>query len=139
MKHLITLVLIISFVGIAIFGFAVFSHGMSDSSSGCVTSPIDGTPCPTNIVAMTLQHISALQILTTSVTPSISNWLSLLAFIFLISVSIILFYKNLLFPKLEFSRERLRDLTSNFSYSKQKIISWLSLFENSPAFNISTH
>lgn len=134
MKYLITLILVVSFVGIATFGFTAFSHGMNGSDDNCVTSPIDGTICPTSIVAMILHHISSLQTLITSITPSISNWLSLLAFILLISVSVFLLYKNLLFPKLELLRERLRDLATNFFHSKQKIISWLSLFENSPAF-----
>lgn len=134
MKYLITLILVVSFVGIAIFGFTLFAHGMDSSDNNCITSPIDGTACPTSIVAMTLHHISSLQKLLTSVTPSISNLLLLLAFILLVSVSIFSFYKNLLFPKLELLRERLRNLATNFSYSKQKIISWLSLFENSPAF-----
>ena len=134
MKYLLTLILLISFVGIAIFGFTLFAHGMDSSDSNCITSPIDGTVCPTSIAAMTLHHISSLQTLLTSVTPSISNWLLLLAFILLISVSVFLLYKNLLFPKLELLRKRLRDLETNLSYSQQKIISWLSLFENSPAF-----
>ena len=134
MKYLLTLILLISFVGIAIFGFTLFAHGMEGSDNNCVTSPIDGTSCPTSIVAMTLHHISAIQTLLTSVTPSISNLLLLLAFMLLVSVSVFLSYKNLLSPKLALLRERLRDLATNFSYSKQKIISWLSLFENSPAF-----
>ncbi|MBI2482529.1 MAG: hypothetical protein HYV76_03160 [Candidatus Vogelbacteria bacterium] len=134
MKSILTLILIVSFAGIAVFGFTIFSHSMSESTSGCVTSPIDGTPCPTNIVAMTLQHVSALQTLTTSVTSSISSWILLLAFILLVSFSISIFYKNLLFPKLELLHQRLRDLVFNSFYSKQKITSWLSLFENSPAF-----
>jgi len=133
MKFLFTIILIVSFVGIAILGFTLFAHGMDSSDNNCITSSIDGTKCPTNIVAMTLHHISSLQTLTMSVMPSISSWLLLLAFLLLVSVSIILFYKNLPYPKLEFSRERLRDLASNFFYSKQKIISWLSLLENSPA------
>lgn len=134
MKYLITFILIISFAGIAIFGFTLFAHGMNSSDSNCITSPIDGTVCPTNIAAMTLHHISSLQTLLTAVTPSISNWLLLLAFMLLVSVSVFFLYKNLLFPELELLRERLRDLATDFSYSKQKIISWLSLFENSPAF-----
>ena len=134
MKHFLTFILLVSFVGIAIFGFTLFTYGIDGSDNDCITSPIDGTACPTSIAAMTLHHISSLQTLITSVTPSISNWLLLLAFLLLISVSVFLSYKNFLFPKLEFLRERLRDLATNFSYSKQKIISWLSLFENSPAF-----
>ncbi len=134
MKHLLIFILLISFVGIAIFGFTLFAHGMDSSDKNCITSPIDGTECPTSITAMTLHHISSLQNLLTSVAPSISNWLLLLSFILLISVSVFLLFKNLLFPKLELLRKRLRDLEVSLSYSKQKITSWLSLFENSPAF-----
>ncbi len=133
MKYLLALILVVSFVGIAVFGFSIFGRGVMHGPN-CITSPIDGTPCPTNIATMTLQHISSLQALMMSVVPQISNLFSLLVFAFLISVSIFLLHKNLLYPKLEFLHQRLRDLASNFSYSKQKIISWLSLFENSPAF-----
>lgn len=133
MKYYLTFILIVSFAGIAVFGFTIFGDGMMHGGN-CITSPIDGTPCPVSIIAMTLQHVSALQTLTTSTSPSAYNLLSLLAYILLVSVLVFLFYKNLLFPKLELSHRRLRDLASNFSYSQQKITSWLSLFENSPAF-----
>lgn len=122
-----------SFVGIGIFGSTLFDHAMMDGSdSGCVASALDGTACPTSIMAMTLHHVSALQALTTTL-PSSSNWLLLLASLLLISVSIFIFYKNLLLPKLEFLPQRLRDLTLHSLYSKQRITSWLSLFELSPA------
>lgn len=139
MKYLITLILIVSFVGIAIWGFTFFAHGMNSSDNNCVTSPIDGTICPTSIVAMTLRHISSLQTFLTSVTPSISNLLLLLAFILLVLVSVFQLYKNLLFSKIDLLREHLRDLETNLSYSKQKIISWLSLFENSPSLSFAQH
>ena len=133
MKYLATFLLIMSFVGIGIFGSTLFDHAMMDGSdSGCVASALDGTACPTSIMAMTLHHISALQTLTTTL-PSSSNWLLLLVSLLLISVSIFIFYKNLLLPKLEFLPQRLRDLTLHSLYSKQRITSWLSLFELSPA------
>ena len=133
MKYLATLLLIVSFVGIGIFGFALFDHAMMDgSNSGCVASAIDGTECPTNIMAMASHHVSAIQTLTTTL-PASSNWLLLLASLLLVSVSIFLFYKDFLLPKLEFLPQRLRDLTLHSLYSKQRIISWLSLFELSPA------
>ena len=133
MKYLATFLLIMSFVGIGIFGSTLFDHAMMDGSdSGCVASALDGTACPTSIMAMTLHHVSALQALTTTL-PSSSNWLLLLASLLLISVSIFIFYKNLLLPKLEFLPQRLRDLTLQSLHSKQKIVSWLSLFELSPA------
>lgn len=132
MKYLATLLLIMGFAGIGIFGFALVDHNMQSPNNDCVASAIDGTECPTNIMAMTSHHISAIQTLTTTL-PASSNWLLLLASLLLISVSIFLFNKNLLLPKLEFLPQRLRDLTLHSLYSKQKVVSWLSLFELSPA------
>jgi hypothetical protein len=131
MKYFLSLLVIISFIGIGVFGF-IFSDMGLNHQGGCVASAINGTECPTNIVDFGAHHISALRTLTTTAVPPISNWFLLIAFLLLISVSIFLFYKNLLFPKSEFLRERLRNLESNFLYSKQKTISWLSLFELSP-------
>ena len=133
MKYLATLLLIMSFVGVGIFGFALFDHAMMDGSNGgCVASAIDGTECPTNIVAMVSHHVSAIQTLTTTL-PASSNWLLLLASLLLVSVSIFLFYKDLLLPKLESLPQRLRELTLHSLYSRQRITSWLSLFELSPS------
>jgi len=134
MKYLATLLLIVSFAGMGIFGFSLFDHAMMDgSNSGCVASAIDGTVCPTSIMDMTLHHISALQTITTTVVPPISGLLLLLASLLLISVSILLFYKDQLLPKLGLLPQRLRDLTLSSLYSRQRITSWLSLFELSPS------
>ena len=134
MKYLATLLLIISFAGIGIFGFTLVDHVMMNgSNSDCVASAIDGTECPTNIMAMASHHVSAIQTLTTTL-PASSNWLLLLASLLLVSVSIFLFYKDLLLPKLESLPQRLRDLILHSLYSKQRITSWLSLFELSPSF-----
>lgn len=134
MKYLATLLLIVSFAGIGVFGFTLVDHAMMDgSNSGCVASAIDGTECPTNIMAMTSHHVSAIQTLTTTTMSPIGGVLLLLASLLLTSVSIILFNKNLLLPKLGFLPQRLRDLTLHSLYSKQKKVSWLSLFELSPS------
>ncbi len=134
MKYLATLLLIMSFIGVGIFGFVLFDHAMMDgSNSGCVASAIGGTECPTNIVAMVSHHVSVIQTLTTTTVPPIGSLLSLLTSLLLISVSIFLFYKNLLLPKLESLPQRIRDLTLRSLLSRQKIVSWLSLFELSPA------
>lgn len=130
MKYLSALLLIMSFTGISVFGYAM----MNDPNSGCITSMINRTECPTSALGMSLHHISAVQTLTsTIVAPSISGWLLLLASLFLIPVSIFLFYKKLLFPKLELLPQRLRDLTLDSLRSQQKTSSWLSLFELSPS------
>jgi len=122
-----------SFVGVGIFGFALFDMGPNHLSTGCVASIIDRTTCPTSIVGMTIRHISTFQTLTTVVVSSGSNWLLLLASLLLVSVSIFLFYKDLLLPKSELLPQRLRDLSLSSLRSRQKIVSWLSLFELSPA------
>ena len=133
MKYLLTTVLIVSFIGMGILGFAVFDHDMNSSQDTCFGFSIDKVVCPKSIVGMTLHHISVLQILSTTTVPSGSNWLLLLASLFLVSVLIFLFYKDLLLPKLEFLRERLRDLILHSLQSKRRIVSWLSLLELSPA------
>jgi len=133
MKYLLTVVLVVSFVGMGILGSAVFDHDANGSHDTCVGFSIDRAVCPESIVGMTLHHISVLQILSTTTVPSSSNWLLLLASLFLVSVSIFLFYKNLLLPRLEFLRERLRDLFLLSLESKRRIVSWLSLLELSPA------
>lgn len=132
MKKLLSLLSIIGFVGITVFGFVIFDMGPGHSG-GCIASAIDGTTCPTNIVDFATHHISALQTLTGTAVPTSSTWSLLLASLLLISVSIFLFYKNLPSPKLEFLPQRLRDLTLHSLFSRQKVISWLSLFELSPS------
>jgi|SRR3989344_5277244 len=136
MKYLAALLLIVSFAGTGIFGLTLLDHGMMGASSGdCVASSIDGTVCPTSIVGMTLHHISALQTLMATIVPA-SNWLLLLASLLLLIAALLLlsFCRNVLHEKLEPLRERLRDFAFAALYSRQKVTSWLSLFENSPAF-----
>lgn len=134
MKYLSALLLIMSFAGISVLGPSLFGYAMMhNQNSGCVTSVIDRTECPTSTIGMTLHHISAIQTLTTTVVPSISGWLLLLVSLFLIPVSVFLFYKKLLLPKLELLPQRLRDLMLDSLRSQQKTSSWLSLFELSPS------
>ena len=132
MKHLLTLVLVVSFVGIGISGFMLSGMG-GNHENGCVASVIDGTLCPTNSADLAVHHISAFQMLTTTIVSLVSHWLLLLASLLLISVFAFLYTKNVLFKKLVCVREQLRKLESDFSYSRQKIIFWLSLFELSPS------
>ncbi len=133
MKYLASLFLIISILGVAVFGLTMFDHTMHGQNNNCIGSAIDGTACPTSLVAMTLHHISALQTLTTTTVPSNYTILLLLASLILASASIFLLFKNLLLPKLVVLPQRLQDLFLRSHYSRQKIVSWLSLFELSPA------
>lgn len=135
MKYLSALLLIMSFAGISIFGFFLFDYAMmNDSNSHCIASVIDKTECPTSAMGMTLHHIASVQTLTTTtVVPSISGLILLIASLFLVLVSVSLFYKKLLFPKLELLPQRLRELILDSLYNQQETNSWLSLFELSPS------
>ena len=137
MKYFISLLFITSVVGIAVFGSTLFNMG-PNYSGNCIAFAIDGKTCSTNITDIATHHISAIQTLITTL-PSNSGWFLLLAFLLLVLGSIFLFYKNFLYPKIKFLLSRLRDFTLHYFYSQQKIISWLSLFELSPALSISAH
>jgi len=137
MKYLV-LLFFISFIGIAIFGFALFDMG-PNYSDNCIASAIDGKTCSTNITDMAIHHISSFQTFTTALISPTIGWSLLLAFLFFILFSIFIFYKNILHLKLAYLFLRLKDLAFNFFFERQKIISWLSLFELSPAFSVSAH
>lgn len=129
MKYFAPILLILSFVGIAIFGFAIFNHVMHSTNSGCVASTIDWATCPTTLTAMTFHHISALQAFLQILLPSTA---SILLPILLFSVITCFFLRKIIFsPQLTFLFRRYR--ISETRLHQQKITSWLALFELSPA------
>lgn len=129
MKYLTSLLLIISFIAIAVFGFAVFDHGMHSSSNDCVASAIDGIVCPTNIVNMALHHISVLQTFSQASIPSTAS--VLLSLLLFAMISFFLLRKDLFYLQPVFSLRGYRNPTR--PHRQQKITSWLALFEHSPA------
>lgn len=130
MKYLATLLLIMSFAGIGIFGFSLFDHTMMNSSnSNCVASTIGGTECPTSIMSMTLHHISAIQTLTTALPSSSSLFLLLVSLLF---IGLAFFFPHRFNPpQLALYRYRSRDFFS--PPQERKYLRWLALHENSPA------
>ena len=133
MKYLISSLLVIGFIGIAIFGFMLFDIEMNHANTGCIASMIYGTACPMNITDFDLHHVFVLQSLSRILVPPSPNSLLFLISLLLISISISLFHKNLSNQKFKFPLRRLRNLELDSSYSERKIRSWLSLFELSPA------
>ncbi len=129
MKYLTSLLLIMSFIGIAVFGFAIFDHGMHNPNSDCVASVIDGVACPTNILNMALHHISVLQGFSQTLIPSTVS--ILLLSLLLTAFSFFLFQKDLFYPQPVFLFYRHRNPTR--PHRQQKITSWLALFEHSPS------
>ena len=135
MKYFTSLLLIIIFASVTIFGFALFNHGMDNLHKGCVASALDGTLCPQNIFAAALHHLAALQIFSSILISSSIDSLLMVGLMLLVLILIFLLSKNTLQPQLQFFPDRLRYFGLNFSLSRQKINSWLSLFEHSPSFS----
>ena len=133
MKKLLSLLIITSVLVIGVFGFTSMNHGASHVT-GCIASAVDNTPCPENIVAMSVHHIQAF-ISFFSVVPSIP-FIFLLAFLLTVFLSIGFVYikrqdsllANLAFWRIQHDPERA--LTR-----PREITRWLSLFENSPSMH----
>lgn len=133
MKKLLSLLIITSVLVIGVFGFTSMNHGVGHAR-GCIASAVDNTPCPENIVAMSVHHIQAF-ISFFSVVPSIP-FIFLLALLLAVFLSIgFIFVKrqdsllaNLAFWRIQHDPERA--LTR-----PRKITRWLSLFENSPSMH----
>lgn len=109
MKSALTAFLILSFLGMAVFGFLTMSHDDGQKIDNCLAAKTKGTDC---IGAYKNFSLAVLAI-------------SLLFAAFLISEA------NSLFPALEFSKKIFESL---FAFFGNKTIRWLSLLENSPNF-----
>jgi len=133
MKKYIVALIFISFLGLAAFSIPVFNHRMNDSmDNNCVGSKVGNTLCPTNLVAAVVHHMSVYQALFNTTAPSISP-LVLLTLLVLLVVFALLFTKDIVGLKLNFLYKKSRDFELIKYRARQKFVSWLSLFENSPS------
>lgn len=133
---LFILILLASFIGLAVFGFTTMTHAEGHNPNGCIAAASRKTDCSraSNPFAMFNLHIDAIKSFSTLSFDSFS-FQSLLLLIF----SLIFFFgfKILLAPSLEYAflpyaRAGVWDfppkLRTNFS-------NWFSLHENSPSRN----
>ena len=134
MKKYIATLIFISFLGLAAFSIPAFNHSMNGPmNDNCVGSKVDNIPCPTNLVAAVVHHLSVYQALFNTTAPSL-NPLILLTLFVLAVVSIILSAKDLVGLKLKFLYQRIRDFELVIHKAREKFVSWLSLLEHSPSF-----
>lgn len=133
MKY-IALLIFISFLGLAVFSIPAFNHRMDNSMDSCIGSKVDNTPCPTNLVAATIHHISVYQALFNTLAPSVFGQLALFLLLVLVLVLLLLTSKNLLNSKLKFLYQKSRDFDLLIYQARQKFVSWFSLLEHSPPF-----
>ena|SRR3989344_6582256 len=130
MKYIAILILI-SFLGLAMFSIPAFDHRMNDSMDNCIDSQVDNTPCPTSLMASVTHHISVYQALFNTFVPSINSLVLLILFAF-VSASIF-FFKDFADLKLKFLHKKLKDFELVIHKAREKFVSWLSLLENSPS------
>ena len=107
MKKYITTLIFISFLGLAVFSTMALNHRMNDSVDNCIGSQVDNTPCPTNLMAAVIHHMSVYQALFNTLAPSI-NPLVLLALLALVIVSILSSAKDIVSLKLKFLYQKSR-------------------------------
>jgi type III secretory pathway component EscU len=132
MKRILPLILIISLFGMAVLG-SVLMIMDQNHPGGCIASEDEGTDCPTAIAAFTFHHIDALQSILMSLVSPIPSMFLVLSLLVVIAFVFSLFSKNLAQPKLNILQKSVRDVEISFFHGQQKIFSWLSLFELSPA------
>lgn len=110
LKYFTSLLLIASFVGLAIFSFTIFNHNMNHSNNSCLAYTVTGVICPTTIMAFALRYLVA-----------IFDLLLMLGFLSFTPISLFLLFQDGSLAKL------------NPSYCQRKFIRWLALLENSPS------
>lgn len=132
----LTLILLTSFIGLAVFGFATMTHAENHDSNGCIAAASREIDCSnaSGPLAMFNLHINAIKTFST-LTIGYSSLQTLLLFV----LSLILFLGLKMFSSLPINLVYLPTshvLSFNFS-SKIKLnqSAWFSLHENSPTFN----
>lgn len=137
MKYLTT-ILLIGFVGIALFGFIGMPHQMSGhSGSDCLASFVVGSSlCPdgNNSFSYAFYHIQAYQFFSKAIIASFALILlaivsSLILLFVLRNFDIWLVFKN----HIIYLKKRLDEIVDSLHSSFRNFIRWLSLLENSPS------
>ena len=125
MKYFVAF-LLLSFVGLAVFGAFSLHLGMQNHEGGCIAADAKGIDCPkqNSLLAYITFHLSAYKDFSLA---TLTNLIS----VFLLALLLVVFGFILKPPKLTFYRARLRNFSPP-SRRKQKFARWLSLHENSP-------
>ena len=137
MKYLAT-ILLIGFVGVAIFGFVWMPHQMSGhSGSDCIASLVVGKSlCPDgdSTFSYAFYHFQAYEFFSSAIIVSVAAVLAIIAFAFILTFVL----KNFdpLFVSrnhITYIKKRLFEITDSLCSSYKNLIRWLSILENSPS------
>lgn len=137
MKYL-TLILLIGFIGMGLFGFIGMPHQMSEhSGSDCIASFVVGNIlCPdgNNYFSYAFYHIQAYQFFSNALISSFAAIFAVIALAFLLTfvlkkIDTRLVLKNQIF----YLKKRLTEISDSLISSLRNFIRWLSILENSPS------
>ncbi|PJE58537.1 MAG: hypothetical protein COU81_00140 [Candidatus Portnoybacteria bacterium CG10_big_fil_rev_8_21_14_0_10_36_7] len=130
MKYFLSLLLIISFIALSIFGSLIIGHNMGHPVSSCLVAVSDGGSCPVGVINFILHHNLILKIFSKILVSS--NFMVLVILLSLFSIFVLFWQKILFHSDFKFLLSKSHSLISDHYFSRKKIISWLALFEQSP-------
>lgn len=136
MKRALTIITVLSFISIAVFGFMAIGHGNEHKGRACLATTVNGQSCPKEfgLAGILAFHLGTFKSFSTAVfaqTIFMSLVFGVLALLWLQGIG-----SN------SFSELDRRNFCYRHKYKKQSPVSvfksenfrWLSLHENSPAF-----
>lgn len=133
MKMSFIILLIMSFISIAVFGVFSMHSEMQNHSDNCVAASFQGTDCPkqNNIFDFIFFHFGAFKNILAVIFSNFSFSL-LIFYSFIIGIVGGALLGNSGPPKSNFKRYKLRRLELFSSLFRYKFFYWLALHENSP-------
>jgi len=129
-KKILSIVIILFFLGAAVFGAALINHNMNHSD--CIVVASTGTTCPSDQIQFFIHHLVTTQVFSTAEMVPTFSMLFFLA-LFLSIIFLLFIYKILflfLFSSFQYLNQQVR-----LKSSIQNFFSWLSLLEHSPTFS----
>jgi len=128
-KKITTLFFLIIFLSVIFFGLSIVTHNLDENmTKGCPFPSFKMFVCPQNILISTIHHLSEYNsFLNVPITYN-------LVFLIIFSIAIYIFKhdRDLFLPKFQQWVIYLHNPQVIFS-DNQKILRWLSFFENSPS------
>ena len=134
MKALFMILLVISFISIAIFGVFSMHPEMQSHNDNCVAATVQGTDCPkqNNLFDFVFFHFNAFKNFLTAISSN-SVFSLLIFYSFIILIGIKAFLRNSELLRFNFARNELKRLEVFNPPSRHKFFYWLLLHENSPS------
>jgi hypothetical protein len=140
MKGILSILTLVSFVGIAVFGLwgmagNIGNHMHINSFASCLGSLSQGSSCPINPAESVNFHLNSFKSFSNSPIPQSAESMIIFSLILSLVFAFILISKRFQSPSevLTINQENLlRVFKESFQPSKNERINWNSLHENSP-------